>query len=155
MRRIWNSKKWRENSKAFLKDKICEWCGSKDALIPHHKTYLNLDGSMMSDNDIIDLEGHAYDIIVLCKRCNYANMKGRVLCQRCKKNYHGKSYSMCLICSKEFDDKVKPCPKMNECEHFNGDCDSLTLCPFKSEEEIKEIYKILKEFGLMEDDEDI
>jgi hypothetical protein len=41
------------------------------------------------------------NVAVLCKRCHYATERGKVLCVKCKKHYHGKRYPVCYECNKE------------------------------------------------------
>lgn len=36
----------------------------------------------------------------LCKRCNYARERGKVLCQQCKIHYHSPRYPVCYECNK-------------------------------------------------------
>ena len=38
--------------------------------------------------------------MVLCNRCHTARRYGKVLCQRCKENYHNPKYPACYSCSK-------------------------------------------------------
>jgi hypothetical protein len=45
------------------------------------------------------------NVAVLCKRCHYAIERGKVLCVKCKKHYHGKRYPVCYECNKK---EVKP-----------------------------------------------
>jgi len=191
-KRVWSSSEWRKKRAEFIKDKACEWCGSKKKLTIHHtkpppkydtlvrhatrvildqkvtegefeyqiknrkacpkcgrrsfykritirplyhcnkcgnefdkaKTvYINAKwlskngfrvfwGKYGSEIKRIALElsrkGHEYymslqDCMVLCKKCNFALHKGKVLCKVCKKRYHSKQYSTCWNCIPDSD----------------------------------------------------
>jgi len=39
-------------------------------------------------------------VMVLCTRCHTARRHGKVLCRRCRENYHNPKYPTCYICSK-------------------------------------------------------
>lgn len=38
------------------------------------------------------------NIFVICKRCHHAHNKGKILCKKCKVNYHKPNYEMCYQC---------------------------------------------------------
>ena len=86
----WETKEWREKREKFIKNKSCEWCDSKkyltiDHLLPHNtQTY----------KDYMDFK----EVIILCRKCAYARLKGMVLCKACKKHYHPPKFKTCYKC---------------------------------------------------------
>jgi len=91
LRKIWNSKEWKEKKAKFLVGKVCEWCGSTEKLTAHHP-YLE---SYKSDIYIeLDLSG----CIAVCNKCHFAIHHGLVLCSVCKEHYHGVGADMCKAC---------------------------------------------------------
>lgn len=48
------------------------------------------------------------DIIILCRRCNFARMNGLELCPVCKKKYKGKRYPTCFGCKPDGEKKGLP-----------------------------------------------
>ena len=55
MSKPWQTKEWIEKRKAFIEGKVCEWCGSDDNLVIHHKSYVDNTGEPISDEQYLDL----------------------------------------------------------------------------------------------------
>lgn len=44
------------------------------------------------------------NVLILCRKCAYARLKGMVLCKVCKKKYHPRRFSMCWECFKKTEE---------------------------------------------------
>ena len=86
----WITKEWKEKREEIIKNKNCEWCGSKNNLVIHHPQPTN----SLTEEQYMSLEG----TIIICNRCHHAHHKGMVLCNNCKKHYHKPKFEMCFHC---------------------------------------------------------
>ena len=93
MRKPWQTPAWRKERSKLIKDKVCEWCGSKEYLTIHHPQEKN----SLTDEEYLSLEG----IIILCRRCHLAVHRGMHLCPKCKKHYTHNQYDVCFNCLPE------------------------------------------------------
>ena len=89
----WQTQEWKDKAAEFVKDKVCEWCGTDKNLVPHHPKKKG----GYSHEEYISLIGCK----VLCSKCNFMESKGYKLCPICKKKYykpkHGRD-PMCWDC---------------------------------------------------------
>lgn len=80
--RIYQSAEWKRKKAAFVKGKVCEWCGEAEEkkLLPHHP-YKNTPDSAYEDL-------YLSECVVLCQKCHFMfERRHKVICPRCLKNY--------------------------------------------------------------------
>ena len=107
MTKIWQTKEWREKRITFLEGKVCFFCG-KPATTIHHPTYLNSDGSSISNEQYLDWEN--VKVFPLCRGCHLNYHKGFLLCRKCGKHWHRPKYTTCWHCfekTEEGETKIK------------------------------------------------
>lgn len=88
--KVWCLSDWRKRRKAYIKDKSCEFCGSKEHLVIHHPQRKNT----LTDEKYQSFEGTK----ILCNRCHLALHKGMTLCPICKKKYKKARFPTCFAC---------------------------------------------------------
>jgi len=90
LQKTWSTKEWKEKRAAFIGDRGCSWCGSKEYLTVHHP-FRNGYGKELY------LDFFLSQCVVLCRRCHSALHAGKVLCV-CKKHYKPFDAEMCFTC---------------------------------------------------------
>lgn len=113
MTKLYQTKRWKDARKAFIEGNTCDWNQSHEgSLVLDHLTYLNQDGSSMTDEQLLNFERLHLEggLLVLCRRCAFARRNNKVLCEVCGDNYHGKRFEMCFNClRKQNPDEYKLC----------------------------------------------
>lgn len=121
MSKLYQTARWKNARKHFIKGRTCEWNSSHEGpLTLDHLTYVNSDGSSMTDEQLLDFEklGSEGKLSVLCRRCAFARRNNKVLCEVCGENYHGKRFKMCFNClRKENPDEYQLCEECGKNYH--------------------------------------
>jgi len=93
--KIHASKEWKEAVKAFIYGKSCEWCGSKEKLLPHHP-FQDTPNEIYGD---LYLSG----CIPVCSKCHFMyERRHKQLCPRCKTRWMPlKGVETCRECDLE------------------------------------------------------
>lgn len=94
---IYKSPEWKAFKEKCINDAggKCSWCGSTEALAPHHM----LEYSYKTEWDYLDPR----NVVVLCKRCHFAVHHGKILCPKCRKNYMRYENNCCYSCLPQAD----------------------------------------------------
>ncbi len=115
MPKLYQTSAWKKARKAFIEGKSCGWNPEHEGpLVVDHLTYMNPDGSSMTDAQLLDFEkSHSEGrLLVLCRKCAYARRYNKVLCEVCGENYHGKRRKMCFGCHmKKNPEDYQLCPE--------------------------------------------
>lgn len=101
MSSLYQSAKWKKLRAAFIVGKSCGWDQLHSSpLTLDHLSYLNSDGSSMTDDQLMDFNKLYAEkrLMVLCRKCAFARRHNKILCERCGKNYHGKKRGICFEC---------------------------------------------------------
>jgi hypothetical protein len=91
MSATWKTVAWKKAAKEFVAGKSCEWCGSKEKLLPHHP-YQNAKDGVYPD---LYLSG----CVVVCNKCHFMyHRRHKKICPVCHKNYRHLDTDMCYEC---------------------------------------------------------
>jgi len=103
MPKLYQTAKWRNARKTFIEGKKCDWnLEHEGPLVLDHTTYINADGSTMTDEQLLEFDKlHANGgLLVLCRKCAYARRNNKILCKKCGENYHNPKFNQCFQCLK-------------------------------------------------------
>ena len=89
--KVYASKGWKAQVKAFVTGKKCEWCGSTEKLLAHHP-YRDTPDGVYED---LYLSG----CIVLCNTCHFMfHRRHKRRCKVCGTGWHDLDVEMCYAC---------------------------------------------------------
>ena len=89
--KVYASKGWKEKVAAFVAGKSCEWCGSKEHLLPHHP-YRDTPDAIYED---LYLSG----CVVLCNTCHFMfHRRHKKKCPVCHEHWMDLDVDMCYPC---------------------------------------------------------
>lgn len=112
---------WKKARKVFIEGKKCDWNPDHEGpLVLDHQTYLNPDGSRMTDAQVMDFEKLYSEgrLKILCRRCAYARRHNKVLCVECGEKYHAFKHGRCFDCMrKERPEDFKLCEECGVLYH--------------------------------------
>lgn len=123
-KKVWHSKEWENKRDKFIKDKVCEWCGSSKILAIHHANEPVLKGlkkwkSIMNNTKrqkkyqgltweelkpIVDEKFAKWKKKYYSIYENFDEAKLMVLCNRCHYALH-KGKVLCKVCKKNYHGK--------------------------------------------------